>query len=181
MDILFELDDEMPRFRLQKLQSLIQLASEVENGVIVELGTFLGLGAIALALGADEGTHIFTIDDYTDKKGWASERYGEEDRLLFQDNVRFSGMEDRITLVHDECLAACEEWEVPVDLIYWDLGINSRLMEDFVCWREHLKHGGIFAIHDTLNQVLGSREVISDSGYQYREMLPGGIFIMVKP
>lgn len=181
MDILLELDDAMPKFRFQKCESLIKLASEVQGGTIVELGTYLGLGAIALAVGADEATHIYTVDDYTDKKGWASERYAEEDRLLFQDNVMLAGMEDKITLVCNECLAACEEWNLPIDLIFWDLGINGRLVEDFACWGEHLKQGGIFAIHDTINQILGSRKVIRESGYQYRGMMPGGVFIMVKP
>lgn len=180
MDILFELD-EMPRLRLEKCKSLMQLASDVKQGVIVELGTYVGLGAIALALTADEGTHIFTIDDYVDKRGWASEHYGEEDHLRFQNNINQAGMGDKITLVRNECLAACQEWQLPIDLIFWDLGINGRLREDFTCWSKHLKRGGIFAIHDTLNQILGSRQIIKDSGYTYREMLPGGVFVMVKP
>ena len=50
-----------PEVRYEKCKALFQLAQEVKEGCIVELGTWRGLGAITLALGAS--VTVYTIDD----------------------------------------------------------------------------------------------------------------------
>ncbi|KKK78306.1 hypothetical protein LCGC14_2844920, partial [marine sediment metagenome] len=47
---------------------LTKLASEVTEGCIVELGSYHGKGARALACEAQ--VQVYSIDDYTRKRGW---------------------------------------------------------------------------------------------------------------
>ena len=74
----------MPRPRALKCETLYDLAKSVTNGAIVELGTFHATGAIALWHGSAAGAlaTVYTIDDYTFKRGWALEAYVPEDQKV---------------------------------------------------------------------------------------------------
>ena len=71
---------------------MFDLASEVQEGCIVELGTFQGNGAILLARGARAGygAQVYTIDDFRYRRGWIGERYGPKNMQIFKDRVRLA-------------------------------------------------------------------------------------------
>lgn len=140
--------------QLQKYTQLTQLASQVTDGVIVELGTYLGYGTIALCEGAK--VPVYTVDDYQPKTGWAGEFYGPRDMEICFNNCSEANVWP-IFLQHDVDYSA-EFWKTGRDneigLFFWDLGIPSRLCEDFEAWASHIT--GKFVIHDTEDNRLGS-------------------------
>ncbi|KKK57207.1 hypothetical protein LCGC14_3056840, partial [marine sediment metagenome] len=64
---------------------LTKLASKVTEGCIVELGSYHGKGARALAREAQ--VQVYSIDDYTRKRGWINELYIPEDEETFWQTV----------------------------------------------------------------------------------------------
>jgi methyltransferase family protein len=167
-----------PKIRVAKLRALFELSRSVCRGCIVELGTFRGLGAIALALGAKEGGNapVYTIDNRTAKRGWAGEPYGPEDARLFEENVFRSGV--AVTPVVGEVREIAATWTVPVGLVVWDLGIRQRLEEDFHAWKRHVSPQGFFAVKDIESPGFGREQIVGDPGWELdHEYLDGFIFV----
>ena len=111
----------------RRVEVLYNLAKKAKDGVIVELGTYWGYGGIALAFGSQDGDkiQIYTIDDYTEKRGWASEQYGPYDRDVFYRNRRKSGLEEKIIHIQQEALEVAASWGCgPIALLY----IDTRLI-----------------------------------------------------
>ncbi len=114
-----------------KYQQLEDLASEVKEGVIVELGTNLGYGAIALCTGAS--VPVYTVDDYQNRKGWAGEVYYPNDADIFFRNCNDANV--RPFLLNYDARFAAENWHTDnIELLVWDLGMPARLCEDFEVW-----------------------------------------------
>jgi len=142
-------------------------AREAEGGCIVELGTYRGRGAIALALGTRDGNklRVYTIDDYVERKGWIGEPYGPDDKDAFIANVKAAGLEDDITLLQMDVLEAANTcrhiWEEGIGLLLWDTGVPDRLKGDFDAWKDYIVPGGVFLMKDAQGYCLGSDEIIA--------------------
>src|SRR5512139_512484 len=63
------------------MRALYQLATQVTEGVIVELGAYVGRSAIALAW--DATVPVYSIDDYTDHLDWSNKHYGSENEAAY--------------------------------------------------------------------------------------------------
>jgi len=147
-----------------KYEQLEQLASEVESGVIVELGTHLGYGTIALCTGSK--VPVYTIDDYQHRRGWAREVYYPNDKLAFRMNCNEAQV-NPILLEYDVRFVANNWHSEDVSLLVWDLGIPARLCEDFNAWSSHIT--GKFIIHDTDDNRLGSDLLKPDGWEKYKD------------
>lgn len=145
-----------------KYQQLETLASQVDNGVIVELGTYLGYGAIALCTGAS--VPVYTIDDYQNRKGWAGEVYYPGDFEIFLRNRSEAGIDVAHLFEDVRNMAGLDYWLKVggVSLLVWDLGILARLCEDFDAWSPHIT--GKFVVHDTDDNRLGS-DLLNPAGW----------------
>jgi hypothetical protein len=176
-EILKSLFD-MPGPRYEKCKALFRHAQRTFDGCIVELGTAEGCGAIALALGAPKTTKVFTIDDFAVRKGWASEKYGPEFEERFTANCGKAGVD--VTLVKQPVEIAYKEWFVPVGLLHWDLGMFSGMARDFSHWENKMVKGGIMLMHDTMDQRLGTKDLIgyaTNSGnYRAPKHVGGGLW-----
>jgi hypothetical protein len=148
--------------RIYKSKILYEQAKSVQRGEIVELGAYHGAGAIALGFGAKEGYGqiVFSIDDYSNKQGWVGEIYTWEDRLAFKRNLQ--GLDLRVYLVIADIMKVARSWKSPLGMVFWDLGVNGRLMKDFLAWKDLLIPWGKFLIHDTYSRDLGSAEILDD-------------------
>ena len=148
--VLQELPDDWPAIRVAKCQALYETAAKVSVGCIVELGSFVGLGATALALGSRDGHHVpvYTIDDRKYKHGWAGEPYSPADLKRFADNLTLASVQDMITSIVGESVDVAASWSHPVSLLFWDLGLRDRVSIDFEVWERHLLPGGLFLIKD---------------------------------
>jgi len=142
-------------------------AKQAEEGCIVELGTYRGRGAIALALGTRDGhgLKVYTIDDYSERKGWIGESYGSEDKGRFLVNIKAAGLEEDITLLQMDILKAAvafrKRWEEGISLLLWDAGVPDRIEEDFDAWKDYIVPGGVFLMKDAQDYCLGSNNIIA--------------------
>lgn len=144
--------------QVNKYQQLEELASKVTDGVIVELGTYLGYGAIALCTGAS--VPVYTIDDYGYRKGWAGEIYHPNDMRVAQRNFKEANVNP--LLFTFDVRDFIKKTPLPVSLLFWDLGIPARLCQDFEAWERHIT--GKFVIHDTDDNRLGS-DLLNPTGW----------------
>jgi hypothetical protein len=148
---------------------LFDLASEVQEGCIVELGTYHGAGTILLARGARAGygAQIYTVDDYTEKRGWINEPYVPKDKWIFKKNMRDAKVE--VTLIQKDIHEAAFGWYEPIGMLYWDPGGKDRFWLDWLDWNKYIVRGGVAVIKDTGNGDLGARE-------RMREICLAGVF-----
>jgi len=140
-------------------------AKQAEGTYIVELGTYQGRGAIALALGTRDGhgLKVYTVDDYAERKGWIGEPYGPDDEDAFIANVKAAELEGDITLLQVDVLEAASAyrylWEEGIGLLLWDAGVPGRMRGDFDAWKDYIVPGGVFLMKDAQGYCLGSEEI----------------------
>lgn len=163
LGLLADLGDPLPKHRRDKVRTFYNLASRIGNNV-VELGTYHGTGAIALGYGVvmyGRG-HVWTVDDYREKVGWAGDQYGPHDRLTFTRRLLAANLKKAVTLVQQPCRQAASTWSPDrrINLLVWDLGVGGRLDGDVAAWSPLLVVGGTLAIHDTHNGTLGANGVV---------------------
>ena len=163
--------------RWDKALTLYTLARSCERPII-EIGTYHGLGTIALALGARDGlgAHVYTVDPFVDYTGWIGDHYDEEDLIIFEDNVSELGLARDITLLRDSSENVVHSWTEPYDLLFWDIG-GKRLIDDYMDWYIHCAPGGLFAIKDLRTWGFGLQNVIDhalDNGFTQSVSNPKG-------
>ena len=142
----------------EKLKFLFFTASELNNGCIVELGTFYGVSAITFALATkSKNIPIYSIDDYKNKIGGGGELYGPEDKLIFNKNVKTANVV--INQISEDIIESAKNWTKPISILYWDIGDNT-LSQSFHVWEKHVKSGGLFIIKDARNSLRNSKNYI---------------------
>lgn len=140
-----------------KARVLYRLAQQAE-GPIVEVGCGRGIGAVALALGAQagNGVPVYAIDPFTEVRGWANERYGPDWRAVWFEHVRDAGVLEHVQSV----MLPVQDlvWPYPAALTFWDIG--RKLEGEVATWldrwyREAVSMGGLIAINETGENNLG--------------------------
>ena len=160
---------------------LFELASEVREGCIVELGTFHGTGTILLARGARAGYSalVYTVDDYIAKSGWINEPYGPSDKEIFKDRIRMARV--NILLINKSFHEAAHHWVEGIGMWYWDPGIKNRFWHDWLDWNKYIVRGGVAVIKDVSTGDLGATEQVHkiiDDGLFVEEEHEGGVTIL---
>ena len=160
---------------------LFDLASEVDNGCIVELGAYRGAGTIILARGArvGHGAHVYTVDDYTAIGKWNREFYGRDNKEIFRNNIKNAKVE--VQLIDKTFDAAALDWHEPIGMLYWDAGAKGRFWHDWIAWYRHIVRGGVAVIKDISSGDLGATkrmENIVASGLFEEEDYVGGVTIL---
>ncbi len=147
----------MNQHRIDKCQVLFELAQQAD-GIIVELGTFRGMSAIALDWGSNHT--VYTIDNW-DNIGWAKEVYSIYDREMAEVNLK-SNTSD-VHIVNGEISEVAKVWDKSdkISLLFWDTGVEDCLVKHWSLWSKHIKKGGLFLVHDTEDCRLGWNELKS--------------------
>ncbi len=135
-------------------KQLTDLASQVTEGCIVELGSYHGKGTVALAREAK--VPVYTIDDFRLKHGWIGEKYEPSDEERFWQTVADVEVIQLKMSFND----AVYVWEEPIGLLYWDPGMVNRFDNDFMRWGFHVLKGGVFIAKDTAQGHLGTYHII---------------------
>lgn len=159
----------LPAQRVQKCQTVYHLARTCSvPGYFVDLGTWHGYSAIAMAAGAQESNarprYTFTVDAYTHRHGWAGEPYEEEDKAIFEANrlkadaaLEREGLPMLQLFLHRaDALQWGARWLSPIALLHWDLGCDNRVEKDLEVWLPHVVTGGGILIHDTMDHRFGA-------------------------
>lgn len=142
---------EWAEIRYHKIKALFDLAQEVKPGtVIVDLGTWRGLAAFAMALGADPSVHVHTFDDYGDRRleevADVKLHYNPADLTQYLNNLAKlpQPIQDRIHQHPTDVRAAAKEFPYPVGMLFWDIW-GERIIDDIKAWLPHVVEGGIVA------------------------------------
>jgi len=147
--------------RYTKISVVYQFAYNMENGVIVELGTGCGLSTVALCYGTNYGGYslpVHTVDHFVSFKGWSGEEYVPENKYTAMERFEKAGIDP---IMHeDDFEDAAQEWKGgEISLLFWDAG--SYLMESHIAaWMNHVAIGGIILLHDTPDMRLGTKRVV---------------------
>lgn len=154
--------DEMPEHRVLKCETLFKLARSTESGAIVELGTYLGIGAISLYYGSHlcSGLPVYTIDDYADRTGWAGEKYSRENFQHCQRN--FTTLSANVAQIVSGFREACETHleNIKIGLLVWDAG-GFEAEGEIECFLPRIVSGGFVYLHDTADGKLGASKYIN--------------------
>ena len=129
-----------------KYKAMYEMAKEVRMGRIVELGTHVGLGTIALAFGAKSGMHVYvnTIDWFQPCVGVDGEQYHKADENKLRKNLEDANV--IVTTYINTFKKVAAEWSYPVGLLVWD-GNVYRPDDDIADWERFVLPGGRIAFY----------------------------------
>ena len=147
---------------------LRRLASEVHEGCIVEVGSFRGKSAVALATGVREQERaqrpsIYCIEPHRPFTGFYGGEFGPEDRGAFYEVMCRTGMFHDVALVNLSSEEVTPAWKEPVALIFID-GDHSytSVKKDFECWESLVMTGGLVAFDDATDPACGPHRLIGE-------------------
>jgi hypothetical protein len=143
---------------------LRRLATEVDAGCIVEIGSYRGMSTIALAKGAR--VPVYAIEPHEEFVGVFGGKFGPADRRAFFENLLRAGVVEQVRLVNLSSEVVAPGWQLPVGLLWIDGDHRyEAVRRDFDCWKPHLR--GKVAFHDAIQPTLGPSKLIE-------ELLAGG-------
>ncbi len=156
-----------------ELIALYELARAAPpDGNIVEIGSFRGSSAVALAMGARAGNHqrVYTIDPYDSFKGPLGRTFGPLDRVHLLRNLLRAGVAEDVWVVNLPSVATSKAWSGPISLLWID-GDHSydAVRADLECWSRFVMPEGLIAFDDSLDPEIGPARVV-------RELLESGRF-----
>ena len=157
----------------QEAELLTRLASEVDEGCIVEIGSYRGMSTIALAKGAR--VPVYAIEPHEHFEGVLGGMFGPADRRAFFENLLEAGVVEEVRLVNLSSEVVAPAWQLPVGLLWIDGDHRyEAVRRDFECWEPHLR--GKVAFHDAIQPTLGPAQLIDEllaEGFELLEHVQG--------
>jgi hypothetical protein len=131
------------------LLALSQYAEQCLNNVIVEIGSFKGKSAVALASGQALGCFaetglVYCVEPHLPFTGLYGGVFGAQDRRDFYAIMLETGFVERVCLINLRSDVAAKGWKQPIGLLFIDgdhtlEGVRS----DISAWEGHLTTGGL--------------------------------------
>lgn len=146
----FEIDGMTTR---DELRFLAQMAQGIQ-GNIVEVGTYLGRTAIALAEASGNEATVYAVDPYEYYQVMTDDRnvfiYTPQNREYMLENVSACGFDDKIALINERSPEAAKVWEGgAIDLLFIDaLHDYDNVKADFEAWSPFVAERGVIVLHD---------------------------------
>lgn len=168
---------------LADAELLFQLARECHEGCIVEIGSYRGRSAVALALGTQGGANlpVYAIEPHEKFTGVLGGQFGPEDRGAFYRHMLSTGTYRTVRLVNLTSRIVAPGWELPVGLLWIDgdhryEGVRS----DFDLWEPHLTEHATVAFDDAANRDIGPYRVIQEliASGEYRMVQDGKLSVL---
>ena len=150
LDIVMSVEGQISRAEGRKL---IELARNVPAGeVIVELGTFRGRSAIALALGSILGTanRVYAIDPHVAFQGVFGGQFGPSDQAELYGNLVKARVGHIVAVVSLSSQAAAHTWTQKNVGLLWIDGDHryAAVSADYNAWSRFVARDGLVAFHD---------------------------------
>jgi hypothetical protein len=154
---------------------LYELARRTADGVIVEVGSYRGRSAIALAHGSMAGHRrpVFAIDPQEEFIGVLGGHFGPEDRAAFYRNMLHSEAYSIVRLVNLSSEIVAPGWKDPVGLLWIDGDHTYEgVLRDWSSWAPHLLPSSHVAFDDARDLALGPYRLISTllAGSEWEEV-----------
>jgi predicted O-methyltransferase YrrM len=147
----------------EEWELLRNLAAGVTEGCIVEIGSFRGLSALALAQGASEDVPVYAIDPHEVFVGVGGWRFGPEDREAFYRNMLSHDGAQKVRLVNLSSEVVAPGWRQPIALLFID-GDHSYegARQDLDGFAPHLTDTAVVAFDDVIPPYTGPRQVVDE-------------------
>ena len=138
----------------EETKTLVTLASRIRpDHVIVEIGTYRGRSAAALAFGSKHGNHsrVYAIDPHTEFCGVRGGKFRLQDQRELYRNLLRMGVAEIVAVVCLNSVAAAKAWsERNVGLLWLDGNHQYEAVRgDYQAWCPFLAEGAIVAFHDS--------------------------------
>lgn len=167
---------------------LRRLASQVDSGCIVEVGSYRGKSAVALATGVQDREiqprpSIYCIEPHRPFTDFYGGKFGPQDRGVFYDVMLRTGVFNDVSLVNLSSQDVTSGWREPVGLLF--LAGDHRyegVSHDFEHWDPHVIPGGLIAFDDAQDVACGPFQLIREilrSG-RYRETEATGKIVVLR-
>ena len=148
---------------LDEAIELKQIASEVDQGVIVEVGSYRGRSAIALAAGARDGVPVFAIDPHELSVESESLTYGPADRAAFYEAMLRSGASQKVRLLNASSETLAPAWPQRVGMLWIDGDHTYEgVRRDWDCWKPHLIRNAVVVFDDAHDPAVGPYRLINE-------------------
>ncbi len=147
--------------------ALARYAATITHGDIVEIGSFRGKSAVALAHGTQNNpaavSRIVCVDPHADFTGIYGGVFGTADRGEFYRIMLETGYFNQVALVNLTSTAAAMSWSRPIGLLFID-GDHSRngVQKDVECWEPFIEPGGYIVFDDSVDPAIGPAHVIDE-------------------
>lgn len=138
----------------QEALKLAELAAAVPAGAVtVEIGSYRGRSAAALAFGARQGNggRVYAIDPHTEFIGPKGGHYGPPDQAALYRHLTELGVGDLVAVLSLPSTQVAQSWvERNVGLLWIDGNHRYEAVKaDAVLWYPHVIAKGIIAFHDS--------------------------------
>jgi hypothetical protein len=145
---------------------LYDLASQVVYGCIVEVGSFRGRSTIALAQGSKKGGQnipVYAIEPHEFFTGICGGKFGPKDRTQFFQNMLNAKCTEIVRLINISSEIVAKGWIQKVHLLWLDGDHTYEgVKRDFQSWEPHLTANAVIALHDSTDDNLGPKKLISE-------------------
>ncbi|MFN2123302.1 MAG: class I SAM-dependent methyltransferase [Candidatus Promineifilaceae bacterium] len=151
---------------LDEALCLHKLACEVEDGCIVEVGSYRGKSTVALATGSQQGhaVPVFAIDPHESFVGPVGGVFGPQDRSAFFSNMLRTSCAESVRLINLPSQTVVKIWSHKIGLLWLDGDHNyDAVASDFFGFVPFVVPGGYIALHDSLDKDLGPAQVIAQA------------------
>jgi predicted O-methyltransferase YrrM len=151
-----------------ELKALYELGRQAPSGGhIVEIGSFHGSSAVALASGSRKGNRlrVYSIDPYEPFSPPGERRtYGPFDRIPLFKNLLRGGVVEDVWLINLPSQQAAKAWSYPISLLWID-GDHSYegVKRDLESFESFVKPDGLIAFDDATEPSLGPYRVIEEA------------------
>ena len=150
----------------QEAALLYREALAVDEGCIVEVGSFRGRSTTALGLGvrAGHGVPVYAIDPHEPFSGPLGGDFGPEDRGAFFRNMLRTKLYRHVRLVNLPSTVVAPGWDQPVGMLWLDGDHNYEAVRaDFLAWQPHLLPGAAVIFDDATKPDLGPARVVPEA------------------
>ena len=156
---------------------LRELAAKVKKGCIVEIGSFRGKSAIALAAGVSDQVNskgrspIYCIEPHRPFVGYYGGKLGPQDREAFYTVMCQTGGFNLVSLINLSSEEVAPSWKQPISLMFIDGDHRYEgVRADFEYWDPYVVPGGKIAFHDSTDLEVGPyrliQEILAGGGYR---------------
>jgi hypothetical protein len=150
---------------VEEARLLYDLAKDVTENCIVEIGSYRGRSTAALACGSLNGMQVpvFAIDPHEDFIGVLGGKFGPQDRAAFYKAMIDTGCYKIVRLVNLSSEIVAPHWPSKISLLFIDGNHTfDAVKNDFESWFPHLAESALIAFHDSKDPQIGPFRLIHE-------------------